>query len=143
MKHFGSVLLVLMCICVLLTSCVSANPILTHHREPASNTNHLYDHQDNKGNKYSVAVAAASSGSTSVKYNYNKRDRRQLDVNVEANYDEEINGAEISAEITGNLWRSQNGDARLDGTAKYEQRFNHYTGNGMPKIGASFHYRHD
>lgn len=113
-------------IAFLLLTLGETKPVQENKRDAAAHTNHLFDSNAKKLKNYK---------------NY-ERVKRQLDAKVDASYDEEA-GAEISAEIVAGLWKSKNGDARLDGTATYSQRFNHYTGNGRPRIAASFHYSHD
>lgn len=110
----------------LLLTLGETKPLQLSKRDPAAHTNHLFDNNIKKLTNYK---------------DY-ERVKRQFDAKVDASYDEEA-GAEISAEIVGGLWKSKNGDARLDGTATYSQRFNHYTGNGRPRIAASFLYSHD
>lgn len=110
----------------LLLTLAEISPVQENKRDPAAHTNHLFD----------------SNAKTLTNYKNYLRVKRQLDAKVDASYDEEA-GGEISAEIVAGLWKSKNGDARLDGTATYSQRFNHYTGNGRPRIAASFHYSHD
>lgn len=111
---------------ILLLTLSETKPVQDNKRNPAAHTNHLFDSNSEKPTNYK---------------NY-ERGKRQLDAKLDASYDEDA-GAEISAEIVAGLWKSKNGDARLDGTATYSQRFNHYTGNGRPRIAASFHYSHD
>lgn len=136
---FSLLFVLLMCLCqtLLFENCAAQPVIVQHERVAAAHTNHLFDPAAHKNGEKSSATTKFKLGAS------HKRDRRQLDINVDASYDEQAGGAEISAEIIGQIWRSDSGNARLDGSAKYEQRFNHYTGNGMPKVGATLHYHYD
>lgn len=73
--------------------------------------------------------------------------KRQFDLSVEASFEETL-GAELGADLSGNIWRNEEGTARLDGSATYSQHFNTIGGgglvpNGNARTGISFRYHHD
>lgn len=72
----------------------------------------------------------------------NGRIKRQLDLNVSVDHEEDA-GIDISAEIRANLWKSSDGNSRLDGSATYNQHFDEFRGNGKKRVGASIHYIHN
>lgn len=85
-----------------------------------------------------------ADGATLHESNLNKR---QFDMNVDASFEETL-GAELSAELSGNIWKNEEGTARLDGSATYSQHFNTIGGgglssNGNARTGISFRYHHD
>lgn len=91
----------------------------------------------------------AADGATAVQHDRRLR-KRQFDVNVEASFEETL-GAELSAELSGTIWRNEEGTARLDGSATYGQHFNTLGGggvgsaeaNGNARTKVSFRYHHD
>lgn len=71
-----------------------------------------------------------------------RRIRRQLDLNLSVDHEEDT-GTDITAAIEANLWKSEDGKSRIDGTAKYEQHFDEYGQNGKSKVGGSIHFIHN
>lgn len=77
-----------------------------------------------------------------------RRLKRDFDVQIGASYEETI-GAELSAEISGSIWRNEAGSAHIDGSATYAQHFDSMGtsggdgGHGNARAAVSFHYHHD
>lgn len=67
--------------------------------------------------------------------------RRQLDFDIGAEHEEGI-GTDLTTLISANLYKSNDGRTRIDGTAKYSQYFSETTGPGKSKIGGSLHLSH-
>ena len=71
----------------------------------------------------------------------NGRPKREYDVNIEAEYEEET-GTDLSAEISGVFWKTNN--ARLEGKASVTQSFNEFGSvSGKRRVGAGLHFHHD
>lgn len=51
-------------------------------------------------------------------------------------------GTDVGASGNANLWKSNNGNSRLDGTANYNQHFGGPTGRSRPNFGAGLNFNH-
>lgn len=68
------------------------------------------------------------------------RPKRQFDFLLDADH-EDGTGTNVLASASVNLYKSEN--TRLDGTARYSQRFNDFGAHGKAKVGGSIHLHHD
>lgn len=70
------------------------------------------------------------------------RPKRQIDFTLDADHEEGI-GTDFSAATSLNLWRSQDGNSRLDGHARYSQTFGVDSKAGNRKFGGGIHFTHN
>lgn len=70
------------------------------------------------------------------------RSKRQFDLTVDADHEEGI-GTDLAASLNANLYKSDDGDTRLDGTARYTQHFSDYGAHGKAKVGVTLHLSHN
>ncbi len=70
------------------------------------------------------------------------RIKRQIDLDLSVDHEEDI-GTDITAALNANIWRSEDGKSRLDGTARYNQHFDEFGQNGKSKVGGSIHFIHN
>lgn len=68
------------------------------------------------------------------------RQKRQFDFTVSAEHDDD--GTELIAEAVAKLWKSQDRNTQIDGTARVIHRSDSMS-SGKTKYSASFHLRHD
>lgn len=69
------------------------------------------------------------------------RDKRQFDLSIEVEH-EDGTGTDLLAESIFNLWKSKDGSAQIDGSAKYAHHFGEDNEHGKTKIGGKIHFRH-
>ncbi|XP_037939166.1 uncharacterized protein LOC119672235 [Teleopsis dalmanni] len=53
-----------------------------------------------------------------------QRSRRQIDLTISADHDDKDDDTEIALEAIANLWRSQDGNTQIEGSAKVIHRSN-------------------
>lgn len=68
------------------------------------------------------------------------RGKRQFDFLIDADHEDGL-GTNLMASASVNLFKNDN--TRLDGTARYSQRFNELGGHGKAKMGGSLHFHHE
>lgn len=68
------------------------------------------------------------------------RPKRQFDFLIDAEHEDGL-GTNLMASASVNLFKNDN--TRLDGTARYSQRFNDFGGHGKAKMGGSLHFHHE
>lgn len=71
-----------------------------------------------------------------------KRIKRQLDINLSVDHEEDT-GTDITAAIEANIWKSMDGNTRLDGNARYQQHIDEFGQNGKSRVGGSIHFIHN
>lgn len=70
------------------------------------------------------------------------RIKRQLDLDLGVDHEEDI-GTDITAALNANLWKSDDGNSRLDLTSRYSQHFDEFGHNGKSKVGGNIHFIHN
>lgn len=80
--------------------------------------------------------------STKLTSSGQQRIKRQLDFTIDADHEEGI-GTDLAASLSAKLFESADGSTRVDGTARYNQHFDDYSGHGKAKIGGSLHISHN
>uniref|UniRef100_U5ENE9 Putative attacin n=1 Tax=Corethrella appendiculata TaxID=1370023 RepID=U5ENE9_9DIPT len=71
-----------------------------------------------------------------------QRKKRQFNINIEANHEEGY-GTDFKAEAIASIWKSKNGNTRIDGHATYSKHFGGYSGNGKSKFGGMITFSHN
>uniref|UniRef100_A0A9I3FJX2 Attacin_C domain-containing protein n=1 Tax=Anopheles farauti TaxID=69004 RepID=A0A9I3FJX2_9DIPT len=66
---------------------------------------------------------------TAPKEGQQQRHKRQFSLNLGATHEDGY-GTDVNAEAIANLWKSQSGNTKLDGSASYTQHFGGLSGDG-------------
>lgn len=128
---------------------IEAHPVLNHENELRSKFNsincdssvHKFNANQSKSSANLGKHTCDESDDTIGERYGGNRIKRQLDFNIDADHEEGA-GTDIVASATAVLYKSVDGDTRLDGTARYSQHFSDYSGNGKAKFGGSLHFSH-
>lgn len=133
-----------------------ANPVLNHENQLRNKLNQIdRDGKDkpsyivshsksltNFGEQHSYGVSNDKSDEIGHQNSDGSRAKRHLDFNIDADHEEGI-GTDLVATVSATLYKSANGDTRVDGTARYSQHFGDYSGHGNAKVGGSLHLSHN
>ncbi|XP_052860039.1 uncharacterized protein LOC128267272 isoform X1 [Anopheles cruzii] len=70
------------------------------------------------------------------------RFKRQFSLNFGATHEDGY-GTDVNAEALANLWRSQSGNTKVDGSATYTQHFGGVAGDGKARISGLLTFSHN
>lgn len=127
-----------------------ANPVLSHENQLRNKLNQIDREGDDKHTTVNRLQSATNFGKHSYgvnggqigrRQNNEGRVKRQFDVDIDADHEEGV-GTDVVVSVTANLYKSVSGETRLDGTARYSQHFDDYSGHGKAKVGGSLHFSH-